>query len=197
MRKIKFKLILRVGSIVITISNYLTKIRNGEREVKCENEVPPPECGAKRPWPAKCPGNLAHRTFIPTFEQPAGRNTPLGERYDGSKKDIFFVGSTRLAGVLDGRSGTAGGGTGRAGDDRTFAAASDGAPGRFRQKRQGGDAGGGVPGRTGALEALAGALKRYCGTGGSVKDAVVLIQGDVRQKVGGYLSAQGYKVRVL
>ncbi len=41
MRKIKFKLILRVGSIVITISNYLTKIRNGEREVKCENEVPP------------------------------------------------------------------------------------------------------------------------------------------------------------
>lgn len=41
MRKIKFKLILRVGSIVITISNYLTKIRNGEREVKCENEAPP------------------------------------------------------------------------------------------------------------------------------------------------------------
>lgn len=55
----------------------------------------------------------------------------------------------------------------------------------------------GFQGGEAALEALAGALKRYCGTGGSVKDATVLIQGDVRQKVGGYLSAQGYKVRVL
>ena len=63
-------------------------------------------CVSRIAWPAKCPGDLVHRTFIPTFEQPAGRNTSLGERYDGSKKDIFFVGSTRLAGVFDGRSGT-------------------------------------------------------------------------------------------
>ncbi len=162
-----------------------------------KTKFPPPECGAKRPWPAKCPGNLAHRTFIPTFEQPAGRNTPLGERYDGSKKDIFFVGSTRLAGVLDGRSGTAGGGTARAGDDRTFAAASDGAPGRFRQKRQGGDAGGGVPGRTGGFGGAGRStqtLLRYRRVGQGCDGAH---PGRCATKGRGYLSAQGYKVRVL
>jgi len=45
-------------------------------------------------------------------------------------------------------------------------------------------------------EAVASDLKRLCGTGGSVKDGAVEIQGDHRPKVVPRLEAQGYRVKL-
>ena len=45
------------------------------------------------------------------------------------------------------------------------------------------------------LKELAGALKRRCGTGGSVKDGVVEIQGDHRELLASELEERGYKVK--
>lgn len=49
--------------------------------------------------------------------------------------------------------------------------------------------------RSDKLQQIAGELKRYCGSGGSVKDGIIIIQGDQRQKIETYLHGQGYVVK--
>ena len=53
----------------------------------------------------------------------------------------------------------------------------------------------GVPGDDDVLRELAGALKRRCGTGGTVKEGVIEIQGDHRDVVIGELEAKGFTVK--
>ncbi len=46
------------------------------------------------------------------------------------------------------------------------------------------------------LEKLAAELKRKCGTGGSIKDNSLEVQGDLRQKVSEELIGKGFKVKM-
>ena len=54
----------------------------------------------------------------------------------------------------------------------------------------------GVPGDEAVLLELCTTLKRFCGTGGSVKDGVIEIQGDHRERLAAKLSELGYKVKL-
>ena len=47
-----------------------------------------------------------------------------------------------------------------------------------------------------ALKALAKKLKQECGTGGTVKDGVIEIQGEHREKIADVLQKLGYKVKI-
>jgi len=46
------------------------------------------------------------------------------------------------------------------------------------------------------LKSLAKKLKQECGTGGTVKDGLIEIQGEHRQKMAGVLEKLGYKVKI-
>jgi translation initiation factor 1 len=48
----------------------------------------------------------------------------------------------------------------------------------------------------GEASAVASDLKRLCGSGGAVKDGVVELQGDHREKVAARLEARGYRVKL-
>ena len=50
----------------------------------------------------------------------------------------------------------------------------------------------GFLGKTADMEELGKKLKTFCGTGGSVKDGFIIIQGDQREKVKQWLLKNGY-----
>lgn len=54
----------------------------------------------------------------------------------------------------------------------------------------------GLPPNRETLAALAGRLKRACGTGGSAKDGEIIIQGDHRDRIATLLEREGFRVKL-
>lgn len=54
----------------------------------------------------------------------------------------------------------------------------------------------GIPLSAPEIKELAGALKKKCGCGGTVKDGVIEIQGDHRDALSAELEARGFKVKL-
>jgi len=54
----------------------------------------------------------------------------------------------------------------------------------------------GLPGGEAALKATATDLKRLCGAGGAVRDGIVEVQGDHRDRIAAHLAKQGLTVRL-
>src|SRR5262245_61304246 len=54
----------------------------------------------------------------------------------------------------------------------------------------------GLGGDREALLALAGRLKRACGTGGTAKDGEIIIQGDHRERIAATLASEGLRVKL-
>lgn len=54
----------------------------------------------------------------------------------------------------------------------------------------------GIQASDAALEELGAALKRLCGSGGSVKDGAIEIQGDHRERLAARLTELGYRVKI-
>jgi translation initiation factor 1 len=54
----------------------------------------------------------------------------------------------------------------------------------------------GLQGTEADLKKIASTLKNRCGTGGSVKDGVIIIQGDHRETLKAELTKQGYRVKL-
>jgi translation initiation factor 1 len=46
------------------------------------------------------------------------------------------------------------------------------------------------------MKSLAKRLKQECGTGGTVKDGIIEIQGEHRERIAGVLTTLGYKVKI-
>lgn len=81
-------------------------------------------------------------------------------------------------------------------ESETLSAANQKLKIRLETKQRGGKKAtlvAGFIGKTDDLETLAKKLKNHCGTGGSIVDGEILIQGDMVQKVKSFLQAQGYK----
>jgi translation initiation factor 1 len=55
----------------------------------------------------------------------------------------------------------------------------------------------GLPGAAVELKEIAAGVKRSCGAGGSVKDGVIVIQGDHRLTLQAELTRQGYRVKLV
>ena len=54
----------------------------------------------------------------------------------------------------------------------------------------------GLPGGLGEIKKIATDLKNRCGTGGSVKDSTIILQGDHREVVKSLLLKMGFKVKL-